>query len=118
MQCKGKTDPMENETPAIACTLTSGALKARVAEIAALNKDALLHHARGDLELVLVYRVEALERVREMVRRERECCAFLSFDLRADADEVRLTIRAPEAARDAAELVFAGFARQTSGCCC
>ena len=48
-------------------------------------------------------------RVREMVRLERACCAFLTFDLQERPDDVRLTIAAPEAAREAAEAIFHQF---------
>jgi hypothetical protein len=93
----------------IACTLGLQDLKTRLGELASLNCDALKHHDRRDLELELVYVLEARERVHEMVRRERECCAFLDFDLREDAESVRLIIRAPEAARTVAAIVFAPF---------
>jgi hypothetical protein len=61
----------------IACTLDVGDFRARLAQIAALNRDALHEHRR--------------------------CCAFLAFDLREESDELRLTITAPEEARGAAE---------------
>jgi hypothetical protein len=64
---------------------------------------------RADLRLELTYAPEAAERVREMVRRERECCAFLDFKLQKEADAVRLTIVAPEGAREAAEMLFEPF---------
>jgi hypothetical protein len=51
----------------------------------------------------------ALDRVREMVALEQACCAFLVFDLRQQADSVRLVIEAPEDARDALDAVFASF---------
>ena len=65
----------------IACTLALGAFKSRTAQIAALNQDALRKHARRDLVLELSYAPDARERVRELVRNERRCCAFLGFEL-------------------------------------
>lgn len=100
--------------PPIACTLDTGALKNRLAWIADLNAKALTKSRRGDLALTLEYRPEALGDVRELVRREQACCAFLDFDLDERADKVVLTITAPGAARDAADMLFEQFmARST-----
>jgi hypothetical protein len=38
----------------------------------------LLGQARRDLELELVYAADAAERLREMVRKEQDGCAFLN----------------------------------------
>jgi hypothetical protein len=105
----------------IACTLTSGAFKDRRASIAALNKDALRKHARHDLLLELSYAPEARERVREMVRSEQRCCAFLGFELYEATNEIRLTVTAPETAREAADALFEQFivnAPAPSSCAC
>lgn len=56
--------------------------------------------------LDLKYAPAAAERVREMVLKEKACCAFLTFDLHEDYREIRLTITAPEAAREAANALF------------
>ena len=95
--------------PPIACTLAAGNFKERLTWIADLNRASLRNHCRDDLRLQLTYAPEAIDQVREMVRRERDCCAFLTFALRQDADAVRLTIEAPEAAREAADTVFGPF---------
>jgi hypothetical protein len=97
------------EPPPIMCTLAAGDYKDRLAWIADLNRDALRGKNREDLRLELTYAPEAAERVREMVRREQDCCSFLAFDIREDADAVRLSITAPEEAREAAELLFEPF---------
>lgn len=106
----------------IACTLTPGDYKTRLAWIAELTRDALRSQARRDLELDLVYAADAAEHVREMVRKEQDCCTFLIFDLDERADEIRLTIKAPERAREAADMLFGQFlpsaeARAGCGCC-
>jgi hypothetical protein len=106
----------------IACTLTPGDYKTRLAWIADLTREALRSQARRDLELELVYSADAAERVREMVRLEQDCCAFLTFDLDQRPDEIRLTIKAPERAREAADMLFGQFlpsakARTGCGCC-
>lgn len=99
-------------TPPIACTLAPGDFKERLAWITDLTRDALLSHRRRDLELDLRFRPETTERVRALVRRERACCAFLTFDLREAPGEVQLTIRAPEDARLAADALFEQFSPQ------
>jgi hypothetical protein len=100
---------MSSKTRPIACTLTSGYFKDRIAWIGELTRDALRSYERQDLILDLQYAPEAAGRVREMVRKERECCAFLTFELHEDVDEIRLTITAPEQAREAAEQLFEQF---------
>lgn len=65
---------------------------------------------RSPLALSLVYGPEAADDVREMVRKESACCAFLRFHLSITHDEVHLLITAPEAAREAADLLFDHFA--------
>jgi hypothetical protein len=113
---------MNAESVPIACKLTPGDYKTRLAWIADLARDALRSHVRRDLELELVYAADAAERVREMVRKEQDCCAFLSFHLDERPDEIRLTIKAPERAREAADMLLGQFmpsaeARAGCGCC-
>jgi hypothetical protein len=91
---------MADEIP-IACTLSAADYRARLAEIAALARDALRHVERRSLTLDLRYAPEAAARVRQLVEQERACCAFLQFDLRESAHEVRLLVTAPPAAADA-----------------
>ena len=109
------------EAAPIACTLAPGAYKDRLAWIAALNRDALRSYERRDLVLELTYSLEARERVHEMVRQEQTCCAFLTFDLQEVGNEIRLTITAPETAREAADSLFDQFlakasAKSSCGC--
>ena len=109
------------ESAPIACTLTPGDYKARLAWIADLSRDALRSQVRRDLELELVYSADAAERVRDMVRNEQDCCAFLTFDLSQRQDEIRLTIKAPERAREVADMLFGQFlssAEGHTGCGC
>jgi hypothetical protein len=95
--------------PPIACTLVPGDYRDRLAWIAGLARDALRASERHDLVLELRYAPEAAARVREMVRREQVCCAFLTFDLRESPQEVRLVICAPEEARGALDTIFDQF---------
>ena len=88
---------------------------------AALNKDALRSYARRDLVLELRYAPEARERVLEMARNEQACCAFLAFELDEVGNEIRLTITAPERAREATDGLFDPFvanAPAPSSCAC
>ena len=105
----------------IACTLTPGDFKSRMAWIGDLTRETLREHRRGGLALHLTYARAAADRVRQMVRQEQECCAFLTFDMREDVDAVRLTITAPENARDAADMLFEQFVTprpKEDSCCC
>lgn len=107
------------EAVPIACTLTPGEYKDRLASIGELTRDALRGHERHDLTLELHYAPEARDRVREMVRNEQACCAFLTFDLREGPSDILLTIKAPEAAREATEALFEQFVAGASpqACC-
>jgi hypothetical protein len=96
------------ETP-IACTLSAGDYKERLTQIAELTRDALRNHERNGPTLTLRYDAAAAERIREMVRRERDCCAFLTFAVREEGDEIAVTISVPEEARIAAEILFEQF---------
>lgn len=100
------------EPEPIACTLQPGDFQQRLAWIGALNRDALRSRRRDGLRLELTYARGALGRVREMVAREQDCCAFLDFHLRADDDSVRLVIEAPEPALDMLDAVFEPFLAQ------
>ncbi|MEQ8393713.1 hypothetical protein [Thalassobaculum sp.] len=105
----------------IACTLKSGDFRQRLAWMAALNRDALRTRLRDGRRLELTYAPDAVDRVSEMVRREQQCCAFLSFTLHREADAIRLVIEAPEAAADSLDAVFEPFEAPVAaagGCGC
>lgn len=113
-QCGCGTCSTDEKTEApIACTLDAGDFKARTAQIEALASRYLRKVVREPLTIELTYAAEALPELRDIVRKETECCAFLDFDLREGDDGVRLRITAPEAARDAADTPFAHFAPPT-----
>ena len=106
------------ETPPIACSLAAGEFRDRLAWIGALNRDALRSRERRDLVLDLRYAPEVRDRVREMVRNEQACCSFLTFDVREEPNEIQLTITAPEAAREAAVILFERFIAAEPACAC
>jgi hypothetical protein len=93
----------------LACCLSACEYQDRIAWIAGLTRRALLHHSRADLALSLSYTPEAVADVRKMVEQERICCAFLKFELDEEPDAIRVTITAPEAARDSASMLFQQF---------
>ncbi len=93
----------------IACTLTAGDLRVRLAWIATLNSDALRGYDRADLTLRLRYAPQAMQQVGELMRQEQACCAFLTFEMHEEPDAVTLTIKAPEEARATVEALFKPF---------
>jgi hypothetical protein len=97
------------ENRPIACTLIEGDFKDRLAWIADLTRDALRGYDRADLTLKLRYASEAVQCVRELMCKEHACCAFLTFEMLEHADEVWLTIKAPEDARTMADALFEPF---------
>ena len=110
-----------NNAP-IACTLEGADYAERLAWIACLNHDGLLSHERHDAVLELRYAPTVRGRVHELMRKESECCAFLTFALDESGSDVRLTITAPDRVRDAADHFFEPFLTSeapasTSGCC-
>ena len=100
---------MAADQQAIACTLTAGDLRDRLAWITALNRDALRGYDRPDLTLQLRYAPQAGQHVRDLMRQEQACCAFLTFELHEQPDEVVLMIKAPEEARAVLNSLFEPF---------
>jgi hypothetical protein len=95
--------------PSIVCSLTKKQLRERLDELRELSRDALISAQRDGLALRLRYKLEAEKRVRCMIEREQQCCAFLTFDLRIEVNAVALGINAPEAARQGIEHIYAQF---------
>lgn len=113
------SDYATEEKP-IACSLNGKASKERFAWIAKLNRDGLQSHKRYGLALELRYALHTLDRVRELVRLEQDCCAFLTFEIKVEPNDVLLTVTAPESAREAADLLFEEFivSARSSTCGC
>lgn len=100
---------MQNPEPDIVCTLDNAHFPERLTWIRALFAKHLRDRTRDDLLLHLTLDPAAVQDVDDLVRRERACCAFLDFNVQKSAEAVRLTIRAPEAARESADLIFSAF---------
>jgi hypothetical protein len=94
----------------IACTLTADDFAQRADWIRALASNHLLSVTRSPLTLQLTYAPAAARQIKELVRKEQACCAFLTFDIQQSEKEIRLTVTAPDEAREAADLLFAHFA--------
>lgn len=103
-------DAPGEEKPPIACTLTGDDFAGRTTWIRQLAKDYLIAVGRTPLSLQLTYAPAAASKVKELVRKEQACCAFLRFDLREVPDGVHLTVTAPEEAREAVDMLFDHFA--------
>jgi hypothetical protein len=100
--------PAEHRPP-IACTLAPGEYRERLASIARLARDALRSWTRRGLAIELRYAPDASAQVKEMVSKERVCCAFLQFDIEERPTDVVVTIRAPEETRGALDVLFGQF---------
>jgi len=113
---------LDTEAP-IACTLDATSLTARLAWIRDLQKRALIGHRRDGATLILNFEAAAKDDVLELVRRERECCAFLDFAVSAGAGEIEVKITVPPAAERIAEETLACFIPDAAvsparTCCC
>ncbi len=100
---------MTSETP-IACTLSAAERSARLAEIEALGRDALIGAgADGPLRFRNDPAIRA--RLGAIVAAESQCCPFLDLELSAGHAELRLAIRAREEAEPVARELVDAFAR-------
>jgi len=107
--------------PGPACSLEAHAFQERVKWIAALNQQFLRSVDRQGRTLTVIYDFAALQQIEEMVTRERECCAFLEFDLQR-GEAVKLTITVPaHAAADSDQLLMPFYQQQVTAdaasCC-
>ena len=99
----------------IACTLTPDARGEREALIARLNRRWLRHHVSDGATLTLTYDRDAERSVREVVRLERHCCAFLTFDVVEQHDAIVLRIGAPADVGGDASTLLAPFTIGSEG---
>jgi len=93
----------------IACTLDLQAMRPRLAEIRTLTREHLRSHRVEGRTLRLTYAGAAAQSVARIVDLERACCAFLDFDIKGTADEVELSITAPEQDGTDAQWLFEQF---------
>jgi hypothetical protein len=79
----------------IACTLTPAAMADRGEWLRRLGAEGLVSGERLDDSLDLRFDPAVEGGVKEWVRAEQECCAFLSFELRRAGDELYLVVTGP-----------------------
>ena len=98
----------------IACSLNASDLRARLDEIGALGRDALLSTEAGG---TMRFRADETtrERLEAIIAAEATCCSFLRFELADEADTLTLTITAPAGAEPVAHDLTAAFARHAEG---
>ncbi len=108
--CSPSCDTDSNEEKPVACMLDAGDFEERAANIRNLARRSLRHSSRTPLTLTLTYEPQAADEVHDLVAKEETCCAFLSFDLKHNANGVFLTVTAPRSAAEAADALFDHFA--------
>jgi hypothetical protein len=79
--------------PADGCTLDTGELDERLGEIERLTSWALRERHDEAGRTVLTFDPAAGSQVRDLVRRERDCCGHLEFSIEETEAVVRVTIR-------------------------
>ena len=93
----------------MACSLDAEALVARRAEaLRLLRAGSAERTVEEDGSLVVVFRGPAGLRsdVRDLVRREKDCCPFFVFELAEHGDELTVVARAPEDGLELLEGLF------------
>lgn len=110
-QCASAAAPSWGaEASPIACTLTAAGYQERVKSIRLLASRSLISARRAPLSLHLVYEADAINEVRDLVRAEQACCAFLDFKILEKEGDVHVTLMAPADAAQAADALFSHFA--------
>ena len=99
---------MSTDSP-IACSLNASDLRARLDEIGALGRDALLS-TETDGTMRFRANETTRERLEAIIAAEATCCSFLRFELTDEGDTLTLTITAPAGAEAVADDLTAAFA--------
>ena len=102
---------MARELP-IACSLSADELPARLAQMAAIGRDALLDAERsGDrARLRFADAPGTRARLEAIVAAESDCCTFLTMQLAETAGEITLSIEGPAGAEPVIEELVQAFA--------
>lgn len=94
---------IKNENEPLACSLSNVELKERKKTI---EKFKSLIHEKNETENGIIFKFkgdnENLEEIMNLVKLERKCCSFLTFDLKVqrEAHPLQLTISGPAGTRD------------------
>ena len=91
----------------IACSLSADGQSARREEAAALLDRSLIAREPVADGVRLRLRRDSENELRDLVRREQECCPFFSFSFRDEGPELVLEATAPEEARALLDELFA-----------
>ena len=96
----------------IACSLSSGDLRSRLAELRKLGDDGLESVAEEPARAELRFRPDPdiRRRVEAASAAEAECCAFLDFRVQSGPDATVLTISAPNGGAEAISDLVGAFA--------
>ena len=108
-------DVGQSELVPIACSLDAAGLVERRGEFAGLFGGLLVAQERLPRELRLTFAVgqDGESAVRELFRREQECCPFFSFQFSWDGEMLVVTMAVP----DGAEGALDGFAEMAASAC-
>ena len=104
------TKPTSTDAPAIACTLSAGSVRGRLADW-----DALLAHVERRTPVEGGVRCEfgssvPVEELMRLVAAEQDCCPFFQFAITVDTRGVGLEVRGPDDARSIVESMFGAAA--------
>ena len=86
----------DSVVPPLACTLSAADMAPRLARIRQLTQSHLRAHFLQGSALRLSYAYEAAAELAAIVELERECCAFLTFQMTEGKDAVELLIVGPQ----------------------
>src|SRR5215217_5993124 len=97
--------------PPIACSLSAAELPARLAEMSAVGRDALVDVELSDLSATLQFVAsdDIDARLSAIVAAESGCCRFLRIDLHRSDERLTLTITAPRGAQPVLDDLVAAF---------
>jgi hypothetical protein len=97
-----------NEFPTLACSLSPDERAERGRELRELARRALARRERREGSVVLTYRAapEVETALRDVIRREAECCPFLDFALAPGDGELSLRVSAPAGAEAMLDLIY------------
>lgn len=102
---------MTDDSPGT-CSLGTGDLERRLAEIAAIGSASLIERSFDGRRNLLRFRPDAdiRQRLEAVIGAEAECCSFLDLTLQEQGEVLVLSIAAPETGRATADGLVAAFA--------
>ena len=93
--------------PLIACSLDAAGQKQRLADWSSLLREAAKKEKTTDRVRYRFAAADELEaRLRILAAAEKECCAFLDFNVVRRIDEIEMTVTAPPDALTALHFIF------------